>query len=194
VAASTLSRIETGKAPTKTAYLTALLELYEVTDAGQRQVLADMAREGHRKGWWAVYDDVPTGFGIYVGLEAEAAGLRTYETQVVNGLLQTPEYARAVERELHNKDSPEQLQRLAKLRLNRPVPRAGRPGRRVRRFLGRRHLPGERAGRPGLLGGIRPASRGGYVAGRFSRPGHDRGQGAHRRTEYRLTEGKQRGK
>src|SRR5260370_4033476 len=117
VAASTLSRIETGKAPTKTAYLTVLFELYGVTDAGHRQVLLDMAREGHRKGWWAVYDDVlPTGFGIYVGLEAEAAGLRIYETQVVNGLLQTAAYTQAVLREVHKKDTPEQLQRLAELR------------------------------------------------------------------------------
>jgi transcriptional regulator with XRE-family HTH domain len=120
LAASTLSRIETGKAPTKTAYLTALLEMYGVADGEQRQVLIDMAREGHRKGWWAVYDDVlPTGFGIYVGLEAEAAGLRIYETQVVSGLLQTPDYARAVLREVNKKDSPEQLQRLAELRLKR---------------------------------------------------------------------------
>ena len=73
VAPSTLSRIETGKAPTKSAYLSQMLEMYGVTDAGQRQVLVDMAREGHRKGWWAAYDDVlPSGFDVYVGLEAEA--------------------------------------------------------------------------------------------------------------------------
>jgi transcriptional regulator with XRE-family HTH domain len=120
LAASTLSRIETGKAPTKTAYLTALLEMYGVADGEQRQVLMDMAREGHRKGWWAVYDDVlPTGFGIYVGLEAEAVGLRIYETQAVSGLLQTPDYARAVLREVNKKDTPEQLQRFAELRLKR---------------------------------------------------------------------------
>src|ERR1700751_4442805 len=64
VAPSTLSRIETGKAPTKSAYLSHLLELYRVTDPGQRQILVDMAREGHRKGWWAAYDDVlPSGLG-----------------------------------------------------------------------------------------------------------------------------------
>jgi transcriptional regulator with XRE-family HTH domain len=120
LAASTLSRIETGKAPTKTAYLTALFDLYGVSDPAQRQILTDMAREGHRKGWWAVYDDVlPTGFGIYVGLEAEATGLRIYETQVVHGLLQTPEYARAVLREAYKKETPEQLERLAELRLKR---------------------------------------------------------------------------
>ena len=37
VAPSTLSRIETGKAPTKSAYLSHLLELYQVTDAGQQR-------------------------------------------------------------------------------------------------------------------------------------------------------------
>ena len=90
VAPSTLSRIETGKAPTKSAYLNQMLEMYGVTDPAQRQVLVDMAREGHRKGWWAAYDDVlPSGFDIFVGLEAETTGIRSYENSVVHGLLQT---------------------------------------------------------------------------------------------------------
>ena len=94
LAPSTLSRIETGKAPTKSAYLIAMLDMYKVDDPGVRKVLIDMAREGHRKGWWSIYDDVlPSGFDIYVGLEAEASGLRSYETDVVHGLLQTTEYA-----------------------------------------------------------------------------------------------------
>jgi transcriptional regulator with XRE-family HTH domain len=120
VAASTLSRIETGKAPTKSVYLTAMLEMYGVTDPAQRQVLVDMAREGHRKGWWSVYDDVlPTGFGIYVGLEAEAAGVRTFEGEVIHGLFQTPDYARAILREIQVKDSDEQIERLVDLRIKR---------------------------------------------------------------------------
>ena len=120
VAASTLSRIETGKAPTKSVYLAAMLEMYGVTDPGQRQVLVDMAREGHRKGWWSVYDDVlPTGFGIYVGLEAEAAGVRSFEGEVINGLFQTPDYARAILREVQVKDTEEQIERLVDLRIKR---------------------------------------------------------------------------
>jgi transcriptional regulator with XRE-family HTH domain len=120
VAASTLSRIETGKAPTKSVYLTAMLEMYGVTDPGQRQVLVDMAREGHRKGWWSVYDDVlPTGFGIYVGLEAEAAGLRSFEGEAVQGLFQTPDYARAILREVQVRDTDEQVERLVDLRMKR---------------------------------------------------------------------------
>jgi transcriptional regulator with XRE-family HTH domain len=120
VAASTLSRIETGKAPTRSAYLTAMLELYGVDDPGQRQVLIDMARQGHRKGWWAAYEDVlPTGFGIYVGLEAEAASLRAYESLVVHGLLQTEEYARAVTTTVHRKLATDEIERLVSLRLHR---------------------------------------------------------------------------
>jgi transcriptional regulator with XRE-family HTH domain len=120
LAPSTLSRIETGKAPTRSAYLTSMLEMYGVTDPGQRQVLAEMAREGHRKGWWAVYDDVlPTGFGIYVGLEAEAAALRVFEAQVVHGLLQTEDYARAVTGATRRRRTRDEIERLVQLRLQR---------------------------------------------------------------------------
>jgi transcriptional regulator with XRE-family HTH domain len=120
VAPSTLSRIETGKAPTKSAYLHQMLQMYGVTDPGQRQVLTDMAREGHRKGWWAEYDDVlPSGFDIFVGLEAETAAVRSYEVSVVSGLLQTADYARAVMREMFPRHSAEQIERLVDLRMMR---------------------------------------------------------------------------
>jgi transcriptional regulator with XRE-family HTH domain len=118
--ASTLSRIETGKAPIRTSYLNRLLDMYEVNDPGARQVLIDMGREGHRKGWWAEYDDVlPSGFDIYVGLEAEAKGLRSYESALIHGLLQTQDYATAVLRELHPKDTSEQVMKMVDLRLQR---------------------------------------------------------------------------
>jgi transcriptional regulator with XRE-family HTH domain len=120
VAPSTLSRIETGKAPTKSAYLSQMLESYGVDDPAQRQVLIDMAREGHRKGWWAAYDDVlPSGFDIYVGLEAEATAIRGYETSVVPGLLQTPDYARALLHAERPELLPHEIDRLVELRIRR---------------------------------------------------------------------------
>lgn len=120
LAPSTLSRIETGKAPTRSAYLNSMLDLYGVDDPSQKQLLVEMAREGHRKGWWQVWEDVlPTGFGIYVGLEAEAASLRVYEAQVVHGLLQTEEYARAVMTTVRRRHSPAEIERLVKLRMQR---------------------------------------------------------------------------
>jgi Domain of unknown function (DUF5753)/Helix-turn-helix domain len=120
LAASTLSRIETGKAPTRTAYLTAMLDLYGVQDPASRQVLINMAREGQRKGWWAAWEDVlPTGFDVYVGLEAEAASVRTYEPLVVHGLLQTEAYARAASTAVRMKQTPDQIERRVALRMQR---------------------------------------------------------------------------
>ncbi len=115
-----LSRIETGKAPTRTSYLKALLELYGVDDPGQRRVMLEMARDGHQRGWWAVWDGVlPTGFGIWVGLEAEAASLRVYEAQVVHGLLQTEDYARSVMSTVRRRQTGEEIERLVRLRMQR---------------------------------------------------------------------------
>ncbi len=120
VTASALSRIETGKAPARSAYLTAMLEMYDVDDPARRQVLIDMAREGHRKGWWAAYEDVlPTGFGIYMGLEAEASSLRAFEPVVVHGLLQTEDYARAVMTTVRRELAAEGIERLVTLRMQR---------------------------------------------------------------------------
>ncbi len=120
VATSTLSRIETGKSPTRPANLSMMLELYGVDDPAQRQVLQDMARDGHRKGWWPIWDGVlPTGFSIYVGLEAEACSLRVYQSQVVHGLLQTADYARAVMTAVRRRQTPAEIDRLVSLRLQR---------------------------------------------------------------------------
>ena len=120
IAPSTLSRIETGKAPTKTAYLTAMFGLYKINDPGARAVMIEMAREGHRRGWWSGYDDVlPSGLGMYVGLEAEASGLRAYEALVIHGLLQTPEYARAVLKEMYPRHTEDQISRMGDVRAER---------------------------------------------------------------------------
>jgi transcriptional regulator with XRE-family HTH domain len=120
LAPSTLSRIETGRAPTRTASLNALLELYGVYDPGQRRALLEMARDGHQRGWWAVWDGVlPTGFGIWVGLEAEAASLRVFEAQVVHGLLQTEDYARSVMSTVRRRQTGEEIEKLVRLRMQR---------------------------------------------------------------------------
>jgi hypothetical protein len=66
------------------------------------------------------YDDVlPSGFDIYVGLEAETAAIRGYEASVVHGLLQTQDYARAVLREMFARHTEQQIERLVDLRMER---------------------------------------------------------------------------
>lgn len=75
----------------------ALLDIYEVTDADEREAYAVLTKEARQSGWWVGYSDV-LGKGAYVGLELEAASIRTYEALVVPGLLQTEGYARAITR------------------------------------------------------------------------------------------------
>jgi transcriptional regulator with XRE-family HTH domain len=120
VAPSTLSRIETGKAPTRTSYLALLLNLYGVDDPDQRRSLMDLAREGQRKGWWVGSDDLlPAGMGNYLGLEAEATDLCAFQSQLVHGLVRTPDYERAVIAARRPELDPRQADRLLQVAVRR---------------------------------------------------------------------------
>jgi hypothetical protein len=59
------------------------------------------------------------GTETWVGLEAEAAAIRSYELQLVPGLLQTPEYAETVLRVYFRTESPRQIERRVELRMAR---------------------------------------------------------------------------
>jgi transcriptional regulator with XRE-family HTH domain len=96
VAPSTLSRIETGQAPTRTSYLKAMLELYQLDDPEQSRFLTDLAREAQRKPWWTGHAGLlPAHAGPYLDLEALASRARIYCTQILPGLLQTGDYTTA---------------------------------------------------------------------------------------------------
>ncbi|ROO84276.1 helix-turn-helix protein [Actinocorallia herbida] len=75
----------------------ALCDLYGVADHDRRIDLMDLARQGSAPGWWAGFDDIlPAWFEPYLALEQSADLVRSFDAQYVPGLLQTPEYARAV--------------------------------------------------------------------------------------------------
>ncbi len=97
----------------------ALLELYGVEGADV-DALVQVAREARKRGWWQAYDDVlPEWFEVYVGLEAEADQIQTFEPQLIPGLLQTADYARAVMRVEHPDASDEEINRRVEMRLRR---------------------------------------------------------------------------
>ena len=94
---SKMSRLELGRVAFKERDVSDLLMFYGVTDPERRDSVLALVEEANRPGWWREYEDVMPGwFQNYVGLEEAARILRTYETHFVPGLLQTPEYARAV--------------------------------------------------------------------------------------------------
>nr|WP_269809635.1 helix-turn-helix transcriptional regulator [Kineosporia rhizophila] len=94
---SKISRLELGRVGFKDRDIADLLEYYGVEDEAQREALVALAREANNPGWWHSYDDVlPNWFETFVGLEEAASLIRSYEIQLLPGLLQTEAYARAV--------------------------------------------------------------------------------------------------
>jgi transcriptional regulator with XRE-family HTH domain len=91
--ASKVSRIETGQSGVSSREIRKILAAYEV-DGPKGEELVEMAREAKQRGWWQLYGTVLT--SAYVGLEAAATELRSFEPLVVPGLLQTEEYARVL--------------------------------------------------------------------------------------------------
>ncbi|TDC15937.1 helix-turn-helix domain-containing protein [Kribbella albertanoniae] len=107
---SKISRLELGRVGFKVRDVDDLLTLYKVDDEVERDRLLSLARQANDPGWWQRYDDLtPNWFHSYLGLEMAADLIRAFELQFIPGLLQTPEYARAV---------------IALGRLDEPLPRA----------------------------------------------------------------------
>ena len=120
--AAKLSRIEAGKGrrPPTEGDVRALLELYG-TDDYEVSVLLRLLERAGEPGWWQRYDKrlMPEWFDRLVGLQEAATTIRTFEIQYVPGLLQTPEYTRAVvERGLPTAPAAE-VQRRVELRMRR---------------------------------------------------------------------------
>ncbi|NJP34475.1 helix-turn-helix domain-containing protein [Micromonospora thermarum] len=117
---SKISRMELGRVGFKERDVADLLTLYGVTEPQEREALLKLARDANSPGWWHRYGDVlPSWFQAYLGLEAAASLIRTYEVQFVPGLLQTPAYARAVVLLGHGRATPAEIDRRVGLRMQR---------------------------------------------------------------------------
>ena len=120
VVPSTLSRIETGKAPARAGYVRVLLDLYGLDDHGQRQALAGLAAHGRQDNWCAGAADLLSPVAIrYLGLETAAACIRQFAASVIPGLLQTPGYAIAAWQAARPGLTPAQADRLAVITIGR---------------------------------------------------------------------------
>ena len=115
-----ISRMELGRVGFKERDVRDLLSLYGVHDEQERDALLSRVREANESGWWHAYGDVtPNWFQRYLGLEATASLIRTYELQFIPGLLQTEAYARAVVRLGHSNARADEVSRRVQLRLAR---------------------------------------------------------------------------
>ena len=103
---SKVSRIETGHTGASAADVRAMAGLYGL-DGQAADALVQIARDAKAKGWWLQYGKVL--IGRYVGLEAGASKIYSFEAQVVPGLLQLPDYTRLLIRAARPDLSDEEL-------------------------------------------------------------------------------------
>ncbi|MFD0686969.1 helix-turn-helix domain-containing protein [Actinomadura fibrosa] len=93
---SKLNYIEKAKwVEPKSDSVTDLCELYGVS-AADTEALIKLTREARQRGWWRKYNDVFR--DDFVGLEAGASEILTFETTLIPGLLQAPGYIATVTR------------------------------------------------------------------------------------------------
>jgi hypothetical protein len=91
-----LYRMETGQVSIRTGDVRDLCVLYGAPGELLDGLLA-LARASKQGAWQEDYEDVLIpGFGLYVDLEAAADMIRSYHPELVHGLLQLPDYSRAI--------------------------------------------------------------------------------------------------
>lgn len=114
-----IGRFETAKRSPSVGDVSALLDFY-ATRGAEREQLINLARDARKRGWWHSYSDVlPEWYETYVGLEAEASSIHTYEAEAIPGLLQTREYAHAITKATLVRADDAEISRRVDLRIQR---------------------------------------------------------------------------
>ncbi|WP_150134368.1 Scr1 family TA system antitoxin-like transcriptional regulator [Streptomyces hyaluromycini] len=94
-----VAKMERGWVPVRDPDIRALCELYRIHDPGIVGGLLELAtvdRERRKaKGWWDDFT-IPGVMQEYVALESAATVIKTWQPAFVPGLLQTPDYVRAL--------------------------------------------------------------------------------------------------
>lgn len=115
-----ISRMELGRVGFRDRDVADLLTLYGITDEQQRRAFLTLVRRANVPGWWHQYSDiVASWFEIYLGLEQASSVIRTYQPQLIPGLLQTEDVARGVIELGHPRPSDDDLERRVSLRMAR---------------------------------------------------------------------------
>ncbi|MFG3253424.1 helix-turn-helix domain-containing protein [Streptomyces sp. NPDC048172] len=95
-----ISRMENGRVLVRTPDVVALLRAYGIADEDVHQRLSALARAAHprhQRGWWDEYAQALSHtYRDYIALEALAEHVCNFQPQVLPGLLQSPDYARAL--------------------------------------------------------------------------------------------------
>ncbi|WP_406300992.1 helix-turn-helix domain-containing protein (plasmid) [Embleya sp. NBC_00888] len=117
---SKISRLERGEHPPRRRDVLDLVAFYGADSAETVAEVEELLRTAATESWWSHYSDVTPGWlRRLISLEDSAEEIRTYEVQVVPGLLQTRAYARAVVRAGFPAADVSDIERRVDLRMQR---------------------------------------------------------------------------
>ena len=124
-----IARLESGQGPFRPGDIRELCHVCGV-GAEETEQLVELARRSSETRLWDDYSDLlPGSFGTLVDLESVAARFSIYEPEVVPGLLQTPEYARAIVNATRPRVDEREAERYVAVRQERQRQVFGRPRR-----------------------------------------------------------------
>lgn len=120
--AAKVAKMERGWVPFRDPDIRILCDLYGVADPKAVERLLNLARTDRErrkaKGWWNQYPELRA-LVEYVALEDIATGVRTWQGAFVPGLLQTPDYARALAIGNADWDDPDDVERFVEAKIAR---------------------------------------------------------------------------
>ncbi|MET9338548.1 DUF5753 domain-containing protein [Nonomuraea sp. NPDC003804] len=118
---SKISRMEKAQVIAHKDDVALLADFYDVSPSARAALLA-LAEESEGKGWWEAFgDSLNESYMSYIGLEAGADSMLTWQNVTVPGLLQTVDYARSVIGLGHSLSAipPAEVERLVRVRMRR---------------------------------------------------------------------------
>ncbi len=119
-----LYRLEKGRSPVKQGDILALCRMYKA-NAEQTDALVELAEKTSVESFWEQYSDLmPSRLGALIEMEGAASNVRTYDPELVYGLLQTQAYHRAVAEA--DGQQPDGIDRQVELRAERQRVALGR--------------------------------------------------------------------
>ncbi|MEU3971649.1 helix-turn-helix domain-containing protein [Streptomyces bacillaris] len=123
-----VAKIERGLVPIRDPDIRALCHLYGETDADTVDRLLALAKADRERrkasGWWNQYPGLRS-MAEYAALEDIATSVRTWQLAIVPGLLQTPDYARALAVGNGSWEDPDEIEPFIEARMTRQARLAG---------------------------------------------------------------------
>jgi transcriptional regulator with XRE-family HTH domain len=119
ISMSHLSRVERALVGVRLPVVKVLLAAYRA-DTEAVAYLSQVAREASQRGWWHQFaGSIPNQYATYIGFEAEADQIWSFDAITMPGLLQTESYARAMFQGSASRYTDEEIDRRVAVRLQR---------------------------------------------------------------------------